>query len=136
MHPRVLKFRISLSITICVCLLLTAVGPLVVSDASQSRSVDRMGRPKPGKPEGVWPDLDQIRQETQIEREAPPPIPSTIRSPRPYRTGDSGPIHASTPMTRACITVGDQRRAGTITCGRRFIARRASTSMVRMNTGV
>src|SRR5688572_19440351 len=82
MNPRVLTLRISLSIIICTCLLLVPFGPLVVSDAAQGRSADRMGRPKPGKPEGVWPNLEEVKEQSQVEREAPPSIPSTVRSPR------------------------------------------------------
>ena len=118
MHPRVLKFRISLSITICTFLLLIPIGPLVVSDAAQGRSSDRVGRPKPGKPEGVWPDLDEIRRESQIEREAPPPIPSTIRSPRnsgkPWdgrRVGDPEPrgVESGNAAPELAQRIGERR---------------------------
>ena len=46
----------------------------------QSENSGERGRPRPGKPEGIWPTLDQIASDSGIEREAPSPIPSTMRS--------------------------------------------------------
>jgi len=45
-----------------------------------SKALGPKGKPRPGKPEGVLPDLETIKKESGKEREAPPPIPSTIRS--------------------------------------------------------
>jgi hypothetical protein len=38
--------------------------------------------PRPGKPEGAFPDLAEVKNESSIEREPPAPIPSTVRSQR------------------------------------------------------
>ncbi len=81
MYPRSFgHFRLPVSLClICASLLMV---PLLVIGAGQDqpRGARRAGRPKPGKPEGVLPNLDEIQNESQLEREAPPPIPSTIRS--------------------------------------------------------
>ena len=98
MRPRAVTFRVGLSLIVCASLLITPEGLfrglLRVSDAAQGRS---SARPRPGKPEGVFPDLEDVKKESGIEREAPPPIPSTIRSPKsplqPWngkRVGDPG----------------------------------------------
>lgn len=88
-------FRVTLISAICVALLLPNA-PLSTKAAS-SPSASRAGRPRPGKPEGVWPDLEDIKKDSNITRETAPPIPSTIRSPksplRPWngrRVGDPG----------------------------------------------
>jgi YD repeat-containing protein len=39
-------------------------------------------RPRPGKPEGTLPNLEEVKRESQLEREPPAPIASTIRSPK------------------------------------------------------
>ena len=49
---------------------------------AQSRGPDRAGRPTPGKPEGVFPDLEEVQRESNVEREPAGPIHSTIRSPK------------------------------------------------------
>src|SRR5215210_5010929 len=74
--------RIAISLTICVALLpLASIEPLVSEAARDQSDTDRQkGKPKPGKPEGALPDLDDVKNESQLEREAPPPIPSTLRS--------------------------------------------------------
>jgi hypothetical protein len=78
-------------------------------------------RPKPGKPEGTLPDLEEIRRESRLEREPPAPIPSTVRSPKvpqqPWdgrRVGDPLPepkldrAHARKRMTRPPAVLDDQ----------------------------
>jgi YD repeat-containing protein len=92
--------RIVLALTICASLLLVPNATLVDKSASAQglkQSSTREGRPTPGKPEGNLPDLEDVRNESQIEREPAPPIPSTIRSPKlplqPWngrRVGDPG----------------------------------------------
>jgi len=46
----------------------------------------RPGKPRPGRPEGSWPNLEDVQREGKPEvgqeREAAPPIPSTLRSPK------------------------------------------------------
>jgi len=60
----------------CVSMLVSAMGQ------GQGRSPRTGPPPRPGKPEGVLPDLDDVKNESSIEREPPAPIPSTIRSQR------------------------------------------------------
>src|SRR6185503_7654030 len=54
----------------------------LVSEAAQGQSEDRKGKPRPGRPEGVLPNLEEVRNRSEVEPEAPPPIPSTMRSKR------------------------------------------------------
>ena len=77
-----LTLRTAIALTIFIALLPTPGLSLLISGEAQGQREERKGKPKPGKPEGVWPDLEKAKQQSQIEREAPPPIPSTIRSPR------------------------------------------------------
>ena len=74
--------RIAIALTICVALLPLPGITSLVSEAAQGsgQTEGRKGRPRQGKPEGVLPNLDEIQNESQFEREAPPPIPSSIRS--------------------------------------------------------
>lgn len=65
-----------------VAILVTAMGQ------SQSRG-PRTPPPRPGKPEGTFPNLDDVKNESHLEREALPPIPSTIRSHK--NSGKPGP---------------------------------------------
>lgn len=105
MYPRGFTLRIGLSLTVSASLLVIPDRLLRVGDAAQSQREERKGKPKPGKPEGVWPDLEEVKEESFIEREVPPPIPSTIRakknSGKPWdgrRVGDPDPDrHGSEP---------------------------------------
>ncbi len=74
--------RITLSFTVCACLLLLPNVSLFVSEASQGQSVGRVARPRGHKPEGTWPDLEEVKNESELQREPPAPIPSTMRSRR------------------------------------------------------
>lgn len=74
------KLRITLALIVCVSLLLVPSIPTLVSGAAQGQGDGRAGRPRPGKPEGTLPNLDEVKNESQSEREAPPPIPSSLRS--------------------------------------------------------
>ncbi|HET6972851.1 MAG TPA: DUF4214 domain-containing protein, partial [Pyrinomonadaceae bacterium] len=60
----------------CVSLLVSAMGQ------GQGRGPRTDPPPRPGKPEGALPDLDDMKHESSIKREPPAPIPSTIRSQR------------------------------------------------------
>ena len=83
MYQRVAKrltLRTAIALTICIALLPIPGITLLMSGAAQGQSEERKGKPKPGKPEGVWPNLEEVKRGSQIEPEAPPPIPSTIRS--------------------------------------------------------
>ncbi len=92
--------RITLALILCVALLAVQNAVLVIKSASaqgQSGNSNREGRPKPGKPEGSFPDLEAVQNESRSERQPAPPIPSTIRSPKvplePWngrRVGDPG----------------------------------------------
>ena len=73
--------RIILSFTLCASLLLLP-GVSLLSEASQGRDPVRNGRPRPTKPEGILPDLEDVKNESNVKREAPPPIPSTMRAKR------------------------------------------------------
>ena len=91
--------RIGLALVICIALLAPPNIAILVSGAAQraAEAPASKGKPRPGKPEGVLPDLEAIKKESGVQREAPPPIPSTIRSPKnplqPWdgkRVGDPG----------------------------------------------
>jgi len=72
--------RIFLSLLLCTALLPMPQVSFVVSEAAQDQ---RSGPPpRRGKPEGTFPNLDAVRNESRIEREPPAPIPSTLRSPK------------------------------------------------------
>jgi len=70
--------RIILSFTVCASLLLLP-GVSLLSEASQG---GRVVRPQRTRLEGTWPNLEDVKGESHLEREAPPPIPSTMRSPK------------------------------------------------------
>ncbi|HKU76563.1 MAG TPA: DUF4214 domain-containing protein [Pyrinomonadaceae bacterium] len=75
--------RLILAFTVCASLLLVP-GVSLLSEASQGQgqSAGRDTRPRPRKPEGTLPDLEEVEKESNVEREAPPPIPSTVRAKR------------------------------------------------------
>jgi YD repeat-containing protein len=73
--------RIILSLTICTSLLMPGVS-LLVSEASQGQSGTNPVRARWNRPEGTFPNLDEIKNESNLEREPPAPIPSTIRAKR------------------------------------------------------
>ena len=78
--PQRLTSRIAIAFTISLALLPIPGGSLPTSGAAQSPAANRNGRPKPGKPEGILPDLEDAKNEPQTERQPAPPIPSTMRS--------------------------------------------------------
>jgi YD repeat-containing protein len=88
--------RVALVSFVCLALVVTSV-PLLTSKAALAQRNEGKARPRPGKPEGDLPNLAQIENESGIEREPAPPIPSTMRSPKnplqPWngrRVGDPG----------------------------------------------
>ena len=118
-----LTLRTAMALTICIALLPIPSFSLLISGAAQGQRDERKGKPKPGKPEGVWPDLEEVKQQKQIEREAPPPIPSTIRSQRnngkPWdgrRVGDPEPRGAdrNNDEPELAQKVGDRRSKRTL----------------------
>src|SRR5215212_3335645 len=85
MYSRVAQrstLRIAIALTICTALLSISSGSLLVTGAApgQRETPGLKGTVRHGKPEGTLPNLDEIRDESRLEREAPAPIPSTIRS--------------------------------------------------------
>ena len=105
------SLRITLVLFIGVALLPAPCVSLLVSAMGQGQGQGRgpkMPPPRPGKPEGSLPDLDDVKNESSIEREPPAPIPSTIRSHRnsgkPWdgrRVGDREPPRGSDHAARA-----------------------------------
>ena len=88
--------RLILSFTICASLLWVP-GVSLLSEASQGQGPNRDARPRHKRPEGSLPDLEEVKKESNVQREAPPPIPSTMRAKRnegkPWdgrRVGDPG----------------------------------------------
>ena len=61
----------------CVSMLVSAMGQGPSQDHGQ-----RHPPPRPGKPEGEFPKLEDMQRESRMEREPPGPIYSTIRSQR------------------------------------------------------
>ena len=93
--------RLILAFTICVSLLLLP-GVSLLSEAAQGQGQggSRDARPRHKKPEGTLPDLEEVKNESNVQREAPPPIPSTMRAKRnegkPWdgrRVGDPETLH-------------------------------------------
>ncbi|HET6851838.1 MAG TPA: hypothetical protein VFH46_05910, partial [Pyrinomonadaceae bacterium] len=77
------SFRVSLALTICGTLLLLPNTNLLfkgLAAQGQSGNSGQRDGSTPGKPEGTWPTMEQINAESRIQREAPLPISSTIRS--------------------------------------------------------
>src|SRR5258705_7156845 len=73
--------RITLSFTVCASLLWLP-GVSLLNEASQGQGAANTARPRHKRPEGTLPDLEEVKNESNLEREAPPPIPSTMRSPK------------------------------------------------------
>src|ERR1044071_7277414 len=102
MCPRV-SLRIALVLLLLFALLPVPCVSILVEAMGQSPGRGARGvPPRPGKPEGMFPDLDDVKNESSIEREPPAPIPSTVRSPRnsgqPWdgrRVGDPFPNRGS-----------------------------------------
>ena len=75
--------RISLVLLLGIALLPVPCVSLIVSALGQGQGRGpQTVPPRPGKPEGTFPNLDDVKNESSIEREPPAPIPSTIRSQR------------------------------------------------------
>jgi|ERR1051325_7172110 hypothetical protein len=76
--PQRLTLRLSIAFTIYLALLPIPGGSLPIPGAAQSQGENRNGKPRLGKPEGMLPDLEDAKNESQTERQPAPPIPSTI----------------------------------------------------------
>ena len=90
------RLRVTIALTVCGVLMASSNVSLLVSEA-QNAEQSRQGKPRPGKPEGSLPDLEDVQNESHVEREPAAPIPSTMRSPKvplnPWngkRVGDPG----------------------------------------------
>ncbi len=81
-------FRTAVAISVSVSLLPFAVGWSTPRAARGHHLEQRAGKPRPGKPEGSWPNLEEVQREgdpargREGGRTGPPPIPSTLRSPK------------------------------------------------------
>ena len=64
-----LTLRTAIALTISTALLPAPGISFLISGAAQGQREERKGKPKPGKPEGVWPDLEKAKQQSPIERE-------------------------------------------------------------------
>ena len=95
-------------------------GLMKIAAQGQGRGPDRQGQPKPGKPEGVFPDLEYVQEESNVQREPAPPIHSTIRSPKNPLNPWNG-LRVGDPATRGELgqAMNRQRRAH---AGRRVAA--------------
>jgi YD repeat-containing protein len=85
MHPRAqcAALRIAIALVVGLALLSNPVSIVVLPVAQGQRErPERVGHPRPDKPEGELPNLDDVQNESQMEREPLHPIHSTIRSPR------------------------------------------------------
>ena len=79
------RFRITLTLATGLSLLLIPRTPVLlrgVAGSSQGQPNARTGQPRPGKPEGDFPNLEDVKRESELQREPLAPIPSTIRSRR------------------------------------------------------
>src|SRR5688572_22848525 len=74
--------QVTIVLIVCGSLLTFSNASLLASDAAQRPQQNRHGKPRPGKPEGSLPDLEDVQRESLSERQPAPPIPSTIRSPK------------------------------------------------------
>lgn len=93
MHSHITAHRSSLCrllvFTVCAAILPIADFSLLIRTKAHSQSTSHAGHPRRAKPEGDLPDLEDVKSESGIEREAPAPIPSTQRSPKvPLRPWD------------------------------------------------
>ena len=80
MYSRVAQrstLRIVIAFTIGIALLPLPHVSLLISGAAQGAQQERKPKPRPGKPQGELPNLEDAKQESGIQREAPPPMPSS-----------------------------------------------------------
>src|SRR5215203_5131090 len=78
---QIFALRLILAFTICASLLLP--GSSFLTEIFQGQSAERTTpQPTHKRPEGIWPNLEDVKDESRVGREAPLPIPSTLRSPK------------------------------------------------------
>ena len=109
MHSLRSPLSIALSLIILVALMPGPCVSLLRSVIAQ-KPAERTPRPRPGKPEGTLPDLEEIQRESRLEREPPAPIPSTVRSPKVPQQPWNG-RRVGDPVTEEKLDQGVERRA-------------------------
>ena len=79
MHPYLCRSLVGL-----ICISFVFSNPLFWTGVvqGQGQRPKREGQPRPGRPEGVFPDLEEVRRQSNVERKPAGPIHSTIRSPK------------------------------------------------------
>jgi YD repeat-containing protein len=106
--------RIILSFTVCACLLLLP-GISLLSEASHGQSAGKAVRPQHHRLEGSWPNIEDVKNESRVEREAPPPIPSTLRSrklsEKPWNGRRVGDPETQPPLDGAAASDNKTQRA-------------------------
>ncbi len=98
MFPRVTRYSsLRIAFVFLICLSLTFSNLYWLKSSAQGQGAAHSARPQHRKPEGSLPDLEAVKSEANVEREAPAPIPSTMRAKRnegrPWdgrRVGDPG----------------------------------------------
>ena len=109
MHSLSSPLSIALSLIIFVALMPEPCVSLLRSVIAQ-KAAERTLRPRPGKPEGTLPDLEEIQRESRLEREPPAPIPSTVRSAKVPQQPWNG-RRVGDPLPEAKLDQGVERRA-------------------------
>jgi hypothetical protein len=73
-----------LALTVLAALMYSLFSPFLPSVNSQveTHRDERKGTPRPGKPEGTFLSLGEIKNQQSVSRERMLPVPSTMRSPR------------------------------------------------------
>jgi len=106
-------FRLTLALLLCAALLPLPYGSILRSVIAQGQGRGAARTPPgAGKPEGTLPDLDAVKSESQREREAVPPIPSTIRAPQNSgKPWDGRRVGDPFPKTDGDAEPGQTRRA-------------------------
>ena len=72
--------RLVFILIICFGLLLPPNLSWLVRGLAQGVGPTAAARPRPGPPEGMWPNLEDLKNESRLVREAPAPVPSAVRS--------------------------------------------------------
>ena len=80
MHPRAQRSALRISIAFVICLALIPIPIVLQVVHGQGQRRGQVGHPRPDKPEGELPDLGEVQNESQLEREPLPPVHSNTRS--------------------------------------------------------
>jgi hypothetical protein len=111
----VLNVRKYFSVLLCYSFLLTYLAPLAIADARRSSIATAQTQgigvgPTSGAPEGILPNLDEVKPRQLPQPRAPQAIPSTVRSrrsplaPRTARhVGDPLPSRSPSPLPSPSI---------------------------------